>query len=170
MPLVLSSSAGVILRLVDRMFLAWHSPESVAALTFVLFPSFFLGFFFRDVPADQAAPLMANGRVLLWYVATYCLLDGINVVFALGLVGAGDSWWISKMTLLLSAAAGLALVLLHWRGAGLYHYWLVATLFISACGATWIWRYRSSEWEGMKVIETVVVEKEAERSWDSTNN
>lgn len=132
--------------------------ETAAAAAFVLFPDFFLRIFFRDLPPDQAENLMDLGRGLLWFVAAYCLLDGMNVVFAQGLVGAGDSWWISKVTIALSIAAGAALFLLAYARAGLYSYWLIATIYICVCGVAWIWRYRSRAWETMKVVETVVVE------------
>lgn len=134
---------------------AW---ELVAALLFVLFPYFFLNLFFRDLPPEQAGPLLSTGKYLLWFVAAYCLIDGFNVVFAQGLIGAGDSWWTSKMTFILTTAAILALFVLYHFDMGLYSYWTVATLYVAASGVAWRWRFFGKEWESMKVIETVVVE------------
>ena len=131
--------------------------ETLAAVAFIIFPDFFLGLFFGPETAGRAA-LMAEGRTLLWFVAAYCLVDGVNVVFAQGLIGAGDSWWTSKATFVLSALAIGAMVLLGRAGAGLASFWLVATLYVAASGLAWLWRYRSGRWEHMKVVETVVVE------------
>ncbi len=132
--------------------------ESLAALLFILFPGILLGIFFRDLPPDEVAVLMQYGRILLWFVAAYCLLDGLNVVFAQGLIGAGDSWWISKATMLITAIAIVLLFVFHWADSGLYGYWLVATVYVGASGLVWLWRYLGSAWESMKVVETVVVE------------
>ena len=133
---------------------AW---ETVAALAFVIFPDFFLGFFFGpDTPGREA--LVTEGRRLLWFVAAYCLVDAVNVVFAQGLIGAGDSWWTSKATMFLAALSLAALFVMSRMGAGLYSFWVVATLYVAASGAAWLWRYREGAWEKMKVVETVVVE------------
>ncbi len=134
---------------------AW---ELAGALMFILFPYFFLNLFFGDLPPEQAAPLLSTGRHLLWFVAAYCLIDSVNVVFAQGLIGAGDSWWTSKMTFILTAAAILALFILYHFNMGLYSYWAVATLYIAVSGVAWLWRFFGKEWESMRVIETVVVE------------
>lgn len=133
---------------------AW---EIVAAVAFVLFPDFFLGFFFGpETPGRET--LMDEGRRLLWFVAAYCLVDAVNVVFAQGLIGAGDSWWTTKATLFLAALSLGAMLVMSRMGAGLYSFWVVATLYIAASGAAWLWRYREGSWERMKVVETVVVE------------
>lgn len=143
-----------------RGFVLAQAWETAAALAFVLFPDFFLGIFFRDLPPEQAEKLMETGRVLLWYVAAYCLADSLNVVFGQGLIGAGDSWWILRTTLLLTIMAGAAMLLLHRFGAGLHGYWLVAALYVAASGAAWLRRYFGGKWEAMRVVETVVVENE----------
>ena len=135
---------------------AW---ETVAAVLFVVFPDFFLGLFFNAIEdAGQREILMAEGRMLLWFVAAYSLLDALNVVFAQGLIGAGDSWWTSKATFVVAVAGVLAMLALTRLDAGLWAYWLVATLYIAVSGVVWLWRYREGSWEKMKVVETVVVE------------
>ncbi len=132
--------------------------ETAAAALFIVFADQLLGFFFRDLPPERSAMLMEEGRMVLWFVAAYCLLDGLNVIVAQGLVGAGDSWWISKATLVLTALALAALGGLALTGAGLAWYWLVATLYIGASGLAWVWRYRSRGWEHLKVVEPAVTE------------
>lgn len=134
--------------------------ETLAALLLILFPDFFLNIFFHNYPPEESAQLLIYGRVLLWFVAAYCLLDALNVILAQGLVGAGDSWWISKATMLLTALAITALFVLKWTGAGLYGYWFVATLYVACSGLVWLWRYHGKVWESMRVVETVVVEAE----------
>ncbi len=134
---------------------AW---EIAGGLLFILFPYFFLNLFFGNLPPEQAEPLLRTGRYLLMFVAVYCIIDSVNVVFAQGLIGAGDSWWTSKMTFILTACSIVALYTLYRLNFGLYAYWTVATLYIAASGVTWLWRFFGKEWESMQVIETVVVD------------
>ena len=51
-------------------------------------------------PAWEAISGMV--RVVLWFVALYCLLDSVNLVFSFALRGAGDTMFVT-------------LVSLHWR-------------------------------------------------------
>lgn len=132
--------------------------ETLAAVLFVAFPDFFLTLFFKELPPNQLGPLLAEGRMVLWFVAVYCLFDGVNVVYAMGLVGAGDSWWVSRMTLYISVLGIGGLVLLNRLGFGLRWYWLIATLYVVSSGAAWLVRYRGKRWESMRVVEKVVVE------------
>lgn len=131
--------------------------ETAAAILFVMFPAVFLGFFFGpETPGWDI--LMAEGKVLLWFVAAYSLMDAFNVVFAQGLIGAGDSWWTSKATLALSALGIGVMLIMSRMGAGLYSFWTVATLYVAASGAAWLWRYRQGAWQEMSVVEPTVVE------------
>ncbi len=143
-----------------RGFIVTQAWQMAAALAFILFPDFFLNIFFGELSAEQAQQYLALGRALLWFVAAYCLIDAVNVVFAQGLIGAGDSWWISKTTLLMSIATiGIYLAMSRYS-ASLYAFWLVATLCVGISGLAWLWHYRGKGWESMQVVETVVVEKE----------
>lgn len=132
--------------------------ETGAAVVIIVFADPLLGIFFRDLPLEKSVPLMEMGRMVLWFVAAYCLVDGLNVILAQGLVGAGDSWWISKATMILSALAVVIMIGLKILGAGLAWYWLAATGYVAASGLAWVWRYRGRAWESMKVVETVVTE------------
>ncbi len=134
--------------------------ETAAAVVIIVFADQLLGFFFRDLPPEKTSALLEQGRMVLWFVAAYCLLDGLNVILAQGLIGAGDSWWTFKATLWLSLLGVAAMAGLAARGGGLTGYWLVATLYIGACGLAWVWRYRDRAWESMKVVEAVVVTEE----------
>lgn len=132
--------------------------ETGAAVVIVVFADQLAGLFFRDLPPEKTVALLEMSRMVLWFVAAYCLIDGLNVVLAQGLVGAGDSWWISKATLALSLLAVIFMFGLKLLGAGLAWYWLTATVYVAASGLVWVRRYRGRAWESMRVVETVVTE------------
>ncbi|MEM7312409.1 MAG: MATE family efflux transporter [Planctomycetota bacterium] len=92
--------------------------------------------------------------VLLRYVAVYCLFDACVVVFSSALKGAGDTRFVLMTTLIFSpcfiAAAWLGRTILGWRIHGC---WLVLTGWICILGIIYAVRYRSGQWESMRVIE-----------------
>ena len=130
-----------------------------AALLMVLIPNVLLNIFLEPGSATNHE-LRGLAVILLRFVAAYCLLDGMNIIFGAVLAGAGDTRWM----LLASGALHLGfitlLALLAWWKAGVYAFWTAATVFI--CSAVWVWiiRFRSSQWEDKRVIEHVPLDLE----------
>jgi MATE family, multidrug efflux pump len=140
--------------------LAWVYMSAVAAL-YALAPGLFLYFFHSD--RDAKSVLVAGlVPILLRYVAVYSLFDSLNLTFSFGLRGAGDTRFVTIVSL------GLAWPLMvvptwaawyyHW---GLYWAWAFASLYIIVIGFIYLFRFRTGIWKSMRVIEPKVVETEA---------
>jgi MATE family multidrug resistance protein len=137
--------------------MAWVYMSAVALL-YALTPGLFLYFFHstRDARSDLVADLVP---ILLRYVAVYSLFDSLNMIFSFALRGAGDTRFVTIVTL------GLAWPIMvfptwaawsfHW---GLYWAWTFASLYIIAIGITFLYRFRTGVWKSMRVIEPSVVE------------
>ncbi len=133
----------------------------VVAAVFVFTPEPLLGLFqaHNHTPA-QYDKIMDIGIILLRFVAVFCLFDALNLVFSGALKGAGDTRFI------MWTVAGLSLgvmilpvyVAVEVLGAGLYTAWVLATLYISALGIAFWWRYQRGKWKKMRVIEEQPVE------------
>ncbi|MCX7935540.1 MAG: MATE family efflux transporter, partial [Planctomycetota bacterium] len=126
-----------------------------AALLFVVWPEPLIAIF-SDEAAPADAGIAALTRIILRYVAAYCLLDGFNVIFASALQGAGDTRF---MLLACAAMYGLfaaALFLLDRAGAGLHGFWTAATVFVMALALVWLARFIGGAWRSMRVIEPAV--------------
>ena len=86
-------------------------------------------------------------KILLRYVALYCVLDGLNLVAVGALQGAGDTRW----TMVVSVIIHSGFIALMWfmdiRHAGLHLFWSVATGFVmvSALGMAEPFRVRQME-------------------------
>jgi len=93
--------------------------------------------------------------VLLRFVALYSIFDMMNVVFAAGLKGAGDTLYPLVLTLALSWAAMLVPGYLACEvfGGGVYVAWSAATAYVVLLGLLMLRRFRSGRWKGMRVIE-----------------
>ena len=93
-------------------------------------------------------------KILLRYVALYCVLDGLNLVAVGALQGAGDTRW----TMVVSVIIHSGFIALMWfmdiRHAGLHLFWSVATGFVMVSALVWLSRFVSGRWKTMKVIES----------------
>jgi MATE family multidrug resistance protein len=100
--------------------------------------------------------------VLLRFVALYTLFDMMNVIFAAGLRGAGDTVYPLVLTVILSWGAMLVPAYLACvvGGAGVYAAWTAASAYIVLLGILMLRRYRKGRWRTMRVIETAVAELE----------
>lgn len=137
--------------------LSWLYMTGVALL-YVLTPGPFLALF--QSADDAVAGLVL---VLLRFVAVYSLFDAMNIVFAYALRGAGDTRFVTVVSLLL---AWPVMVLPTWAscqfGWGLYWAWSFASVYIIALALVFLCRFRAGKWQGMRVIEPMIAYAPAE--------
>lgn len=93
--------------------------------------------------------------VLLRYVALYSVFDMMNVIFAAGLRGAGDTVYplgatlgVSWLVMLLPTFVGCI-----WLGAGTHLAWSAASGYIFVVGLIMLRRFRAGRWKRLSVIE-----------------
>jgi MATE family multidrug resistance protein len=92
--------------------------------------------------------------VLLRFVALYSIFDMMNVVFAGGLKGAGDTTYPLVATIILGWTAMLVPAwLLAERGAGVVAAWSAPSVYIVLLGVLMMRRFRAGRWKAMRVIE-----------------
>lgn len=126
---------------------------SLCAALMLLIPALLLKPFFdaSNGPIDQNLHDLCVK--LLWFVAAYTLLDGVNIVFMSVLTGTGDTrFMLIASGLLHLLLVGILLLLVH-LGFGTYALWTAATLFICCVSVVWVIRFRSGRWESKRVIE-----------------
>ena len=123
------------------------------AAAMVLVPGVLLKLFFDSSSGPIDTRLYDLCVRLLWFVAAYTMLDGVNIIFMSVLTGAGDTRW------LLIASGSLHLAFLGIMcglvkaGHGTYALWTAATLFICSITITWVLRFRSGRWETKQLVE-----------------
>jgi len=93
--------------------------------------------------------------VLLRFVALYSIFDMMNVIFAAGLKGAGDTAYPVKAVIVLSWGAMLVpgFVLCVLLGAGVYVAWCTATAYVVCVGLLMFRRFHAGGWKSLRVIE-----------------
>ncbi len=128
----------------------------LVALVFLLAPDLLLYLFASaDHEACDVRAIHGLGVVLLKIVAVYCIFDGITLVYAGAIEGAGDTRFVMWMFAVLStglmvAPAFLAVEVFH---AGLMIPWLSMALYLCVISLVFRWRYVQGKWKRMRVIE-----------------
>lgn len=133
---------------------------------------FVIAVLYCTVPLAMIAPFKAEMKpeewaavgpmipYLLRYVAAYSLADGANIIYAFGLRGAGDTRFVSLLTVGLSWPLWvLPTYLCYVYGWGIYTAWSFATFYVVALAIGFGLRFLGGRWRTMKVIESPVVEE-----------
>jgi MATE family multidrug resistance protein len=104
--------------------------------------------------------------VLLRFVAVYSIFDMMNVIFAAGLKGAGDTTYPLVATVVLSwiLMLGPTWVGVAFLGRGVVFAWSTAALYVVALGLLMHRRFRSGHWKSLRVIEKAPAVPDAVRA------
>jgi multidrug resistance protein, MATE family len=103
----------------------------------------------------QHREIVAQGIILMRFVAVFCFFDALNLIYSGAIKGAGDTRFI--MWTIGAVCLGLMIVPVYVAveilGAGLYTVWTFATVYACALGIAFMLRYRHGAWKRMRVIE-----------------
>jgi MATE family multidrug resistance protein len=154
----------------NRVDLAWRATWNSLALSifytggfaiaYINLPDLFLIGHALQMKPEEFGELRDITVVLLRFVAAYCLLDALSLVFANALKGAGDTTFVMIATLIVgSLGVGVGWYGLAYLHFGLIECWWVITLWITAMGLTFAARFLQGAWQEMRVIEPELQEK-----------
>jgi MATE family multidrug resistance protein len=92
---------------------------------------------------------------LLRFVAVYSVFDGMNIIFASGIKGAGDTRFVMVMIFIfsifgLTMPTYIALIVLN---LSLYVAWMIITIYIIILSFAFFFRFLGGKWKKMLVIE-----------------
>jgi len=124
------------------------------ALSYLLVPDFYIGFFTAKSPPGSFAEIRRIAIVLLRFVAVYSIFDTMNIVFAAGIKGAGDTRFVMIMILIVSTGILVVptfLALLVFR-AGIYTAWIFVSAYVIILGFSFLIRFLQGRWKTMRVI------------------
>jgi MATE family multidrug resistance protein len=128
---------------------------SIIAASYVFLPQAYIWFFSHNADPATFGPIADLTRMLLRFVALYCLFDTMTIVFSMAVKGAGDTKFVMTMMIVLSLCAlvipsYVAIVIFH---RGIYTAWVIGTGYIILCGFAFFIRFLSGAWKTMRVID-----------------
>ncbi len=104
--------------------------------------------------------IMDVGKILLYYVAFYCLFDGLNLIFSTALQGVGDTRWVMNATVISHVIFFLLLLFVDRVYPNLYVEWGVITIFVLILGLIWCSRFLSGKWEKFDLLAHLATQTE----------
>ena len=130
---------------------------AIISAVYIGLPDLILAAHWTAGEIEQDDVLRQTLPTLLWFVASYSLFDGMNVIFAGAIKGAGDTRFIMFTNLVL----GTSIVCATWyaitqAGVGLYGAWTILTLWVCSLGVIFGARFLQGRWRTMRVIEEQV--------------
>ncbi len=134
----------------------WMALSYMAAvgLLYVLWPSLFTDRFRPEENPQDWEEIAGMIRVVLWFVGLYCLFDAVNLIFSFALRGAGDTMFVTWVSLILSWPMMVVPTWIAWKlGWSFYWAWAFASAYIAAQSLCFVVRFRGGKWKSMRVIE-----------------
>lgn len=122
-------------------------------ISFLLFPSFYLGWFHNSSDPDLWSQVSIIVPYLLMYVALFTSFDSMNLVFSFALKGAGDTRFVTILALLMPWPL---MVLPTWylkdHEGAIYWAWGAASIYIILQALVFWRRFVGGKWKSMSVI------------------
>jgi len=127
----------------------------VVALVYLFAPDIFISLYGAGADQERFRPTADLVRVLLRFVAFYCVFDSMNIIFASAIKGAGDTRFVMYVIIILSLFCLVipTAVLLYYFDMGIYAGWSVLTFYVAVTGIVFAARFSGGRWKGMRVIE-----------------
>jgi MATE family multidrug resistance protein len=138
----------------DRAVLSGHTAIKLGLFYSTLVAAFFL---FLRVPLlsmfNKSPQVLYLGTRILLFAAVFQFFDGMGIISAGGLRGAGDTRWTMIVGVLCAWFLFAPLALLFGFGLrmGVVGAWMGASIYIIILGLTLFWRFWSKRWMQIKI-------------------
>lgn len=128
---------------------------TVISLLYVVIPDIFIFPFQAYADPSAIAPMRNMVVILLRFVAIYSIFDTMNVIFASGLKGAGDTRFVMLCSVIL---AWVVMVMPAWlitarSSGGIYSLWAFMSAYVILLAFGFLARFLQGKWKDMRVIE-----------------
>ena len=127
------------------------------AVLYLGFPGVLLAAHAQGVSDHGFDDLRRDTTLLLRFVAAYCVMDTVYIIFLSAIKGAGDTRFVLVATVLLAPLPTVGTWMgLRCFGWGLAECWALLTCWITLNGVLYGVRYWQGKWRSMRVIELEV--------------
>ncbi|OVE78611.1 MATE family efflux transporter [bacterium I07] len=127
----------------------------IIAAGYLFIPRVFLWPYSLKSDPEQFAPILDMAVHFLKFAAIYSIFDGMNIIFAAAVKGAGDTRFVMIVSVVLSwilmVIPSYLLSVVYNRSV--YYIWSSATLYLFILGFVFLLRFLGGKWKTMRVIE-----------------
>jgi MATE family multidrug resistance protein len=126
----------------------------IVAAVYALLPEFLSRPFAAEMKPEEWAAVAPLVPMMLRFVAAYSVTDGLNIILAYALRGAGDTRFVVIVAIALSwPLMVVPTYLVYHFGLGVEWAWAAATLYLAVTAGVYVWRFLGGAWRTMTVIE-----------------
>jgi multidrug resistance protein, MATE family len=123
-------------------------------LLFIFLPQIFIEPFQSDVEPEKWSLIASQLRILLYFIAFYSFFDSIALNFSFALKGAGDTLFVTSVSLTLSWPLMVIPTWMTWKyDWPFYLTWGFASFYLATQALCFVVRFRYGKWKSMRVIE-----------------
>ncbi|QDV41901.1 Multidrug resistance protein NorM [Stieleria neptunia] len=140
---VRTSLASLLIALVYSAF--W-------AVAYLVVGDWMLSLYALGTPDDNSRQAIVLAGGLLGFVASYVLVDAVQLIFSAALKGAGDTWFVLAAGAATSAVSIAAGVAFDPGQSSLTWWWWVITIWIWALAITMTTRFLGGRWKSMRMV------------------
>ncbi|MDR1383381.1 MAG: MATE family efflux transporter [Planctomycetaceae bacterium] len=127
--------------------------NSFFVILFLFFPNPLLYAYMMFGDAEKLAALHDMTVIMLRFIAVYILFDGVNIVFMSAIKGAGDSFFLLLVMMIMAPILAGTCSLFIWLGFGVYACWTILTVWTCVYAGIFCLRFFQGKWKKMRVIE-----------------
>ena len=121
-------------------------------ILYVAIPDAVIQFHHEMMPRDSVFHSIRDVSVILLRLAgLYLIIECLQLVFSGAIKGAGDTWFVLKVSIIVAVLTLLGYFLA--KSLGLYAMWAIYILQIALIGGACIHRFLGGKWKGLSVIE-----------------
>lgn len=125
----------------------------VIALAYVLIPNWLAAPFATQDDGVRWAEVSERIPLLLRFVAAYCLFDSVQIVLGFALRGAGDTRFVTVVTLCFAFPFMVFPSWAAWRfNLGMHTAWACASLYVILLSVLLFRRFQAGHWKTMRLI------------------
>ncbi len=126
---------------------------ALIAFFYVTVPDMFIRPFTPRIHPGNFEEIHAIAVILLRFIAFYSLFDTMNVIFLSALRGAGDTRYLIKIMITVSALVLVipSYVVIVILNRNIYSAWFIATAYVTVLGFAFLFRFLHGGWKRIRV-------------------
>ena len=122
------------------------------AIAYLVVGDWMLSLYALGTPDENSRQAIVLAGGLLGFVASYVLVDAVQLIFSAALKGAGDTWFVLAAGAATSAISVTAGVAFDPGQSSLTWWWWVITIWIWALAITMTTRFLGGRWKSMRMV------------------
>ncbi|MCA9136129.1 MAG: hypothetical protein KDB00_05205, partial [Planctomycetales bacterium] len=149
---LVQNGAEFAVRTASASLLIAFAYSSFWAVAFLTVGDWMLSFYGLAEPDENSDAAIQLAGGLIGFVASYVLVDAVQLILAAALKGAGDTWFVLAAGAAISIVSVGAGIVFDPGNGSLTWWWWVITIWIWGLATTMTFRFLGGRWKSMRMV------------------